>query len=395
MPPRKHALLSASGSERWLNCTPSAVLESKIKTTSSSAADEGTVAHALAELELKKYFELIDAVAYKHQFKEMEQTEYYDDTMYEFISEYVTFIIDKYNGYKNPAIFLEQHLDLSEYVPGGFGTSDVNIVSQKTLEVIDLKYGKGVRVEAEENRQLMLYALGAYMEFSFMTDIKKIVITVYQPRIQNFSSWELTADELLAWGEEELKPKAQLAYKGAGDFEAGEWCRFCKVKATCRAFAAAQLELAKVEFSDLKAGNAKPKDQSRLTDKEIALILQRSLMFKQWLTAIETYALDQAVNHGKKWPDMKLVAGRSTRRFTDADKVQKLLIKKGYAEEEITETHLIALGKIEKLLTPGIFNKLLNKLVIKPDGALTLVHKSDKRPEHNSAEKAAEDFKTK
>jgi hypothetical protein len=389
---KKHALLSASGASRWLNCTPSAVLESKIKSTVSQYADEGTVAHALAELELKKYFALISNLEYNKELKDIEETEYYDDAMAEYISDYVVFVVEQYNGYDSPAIFLEQHLDMQDYVPDGFGTSDVNIVSDSTLEIIDLKYGKGVAVSAEENKQMMLYSLGAYNEFSYMGNILFIKMTIYQPRIDNYSSWLISVKDLLAWAESELKPKAKLAYKGEGDFVAGDWCRFCKVKGTCRAFTNAQLEVAKLDFSDLKNIKKMPADKSLLTDKEIALILQRTQQFKQWINAIEEHALDQAVNHNKTWPDMKLVEGRSIRKYLDPIKVKQALIKKKYTETDITESKILSITKMEKFLGPSVFVKILGKLIIKPSGSLTLVHKSDKRPEYNSLESAKKDF---
>lgn len=393
---RTHALLSASAASRWLNCTPSAVLESKIKSKTSSYADEGTVAHALAELELKKYFGLITDLDYLSGLKDLEQTEFYDDAMADYVSEYVVFIVENYNQYKNPSIYLEQKLDLSGYVPDGFGTSDVNIVGEMNkvtvLEVIDLKYGKGVAVSADENKQMMLYGLGALNEFEFIANIDTVKMTVYQPRINNFSSYEISVKELIEWANTELKPKAEMAFEGRGELVAGEWCKFCKVKGTCRAFATAQLELTKLEFSELPDGDIIPMDKNFLTDEEISQVLLRSSQFRSWLSAVEEHALDQAINHQKKWPGLKLVEGRSNRKYTEEEKINDLLLKKGYTQDQITQSKLLPITKMEKFLGGTLFTQLVGKFVIKPTGSLTLVHVNDKRPEHNSIDAAKKDF---
>lgn len=391
--PTKHALLSASSASRWLNCTPSAVLESKVKQVSSSYADEGTVAHALAELELRKQFSLITNLQYQTEFAEIEKSEYYNDSMEDYISDYVVFIVERYNEYKRPALFLEQHLSLEHYIPFGFGTSDVNIISENILDVIDLKYGKGYAVSAVNNDQMKVYALGAYHEFSYMGDIKKIRMTIYQPRIANYSTHEILVDELIQWGLSKLKPIAKIAYDGKGDLKAGEWCKFCKVKATCRAFTSAQLELAKLEFDDLESEEKITSDSTKLSDEEIAMILKKSDEFKSWITSIEKYALDQAIHNNKKWAGLKLVTGRSNRKYLDENKIIELLKKKKYDENDIMQKKIMPISKMEKFLGIEIFTKLLSKYVIKPMGALTLTNISDPRPEYNSIENTKEDFK--
>jgi hypothetical protein len=393
---RKHALLSASASSRWLNCTPSAVLESKVKATSSAYADEGTTAHSLAEVLLQYQFGLITNLEYHVKLRAVMDDEYYSDDMSEYISDYVTHVVERYNTYKHAIIFLEQRFDLSDWVPFGFGTSDVSIVSPGALEIIDLKYGKGVPVFAERNKQLMLYALGAHKEFSYLGDIDTVRMTIYQPRIDNVSSWETPATDLLDWAEHEVKAKAELAYRGEGTAQVGEWCKFCRVKATCTAMAEEQLKLAMLEFDDL----AEPEivegtlgdDPNTLSDEHISRIILHAQLFKNWISAVEEYALSKAVQDNKQWPGLKLVKGRSVRKYTDPAQIMQVLEEHGYAPEAFTKAKLVGITELERSLGKKTMTDLIGEYIIKPEGSPTLVVATDKRPAYDKVQAALNDF---
>lgn len=262
-------------------------------------------------------------------------------------------------------------------MPEGFGTGDCIIISAGVLEIIDMKYGKGVLVSATENKQMMLYALGAVDEFDYLYGVDKVRMTIFQPRLENFSSYEISTSDLLAWGENELKPKAQLAFDGDGEFVAGSHCQFCKVKAQCRALAEFNLELAKHDFAKAEL----------LTDAEISEILERAAAFKSWVNAVEEFALTEAIENGKVWPGYKLVEGRSNRVYKDQTVITNRLVTAGWPKDKIMEPQeLLGITALEKLITKGTFSELLADQVIKPQGKPTLVEESDKRPVWNSSE---------
>jgi hypothetical protein len=317
----------------------------------------------------------------------IELNKLYDSSMAEYCGQYVTFVLEMLSEAQahtpDALIFLEQKLNLTDYVPEGFGTGDVVIIANGTLHIIDLKYGKGVQVSAVNNKQMMLYALGALREFDFLYDIDTVRMTIHQPRIDNYSSFEMPVKELKAWAAADLVPRAALAFEGKGEFVPGEHCRFCKAAAVCKANADENLKLAKYDFSE----------GTLLSAVEVADILNRVDRFTKWLTAVEDYALDQAVNHDVHWPGYKLVEGRSVRTFTDADKVGALLLT-AYDESEVFNKKIKGLGDLEKLLSKEGFNKLLGDYIVKPPGKPTLVPETDKRPEYNSAAGAAADFAT-
>lgn len=357
---RKHAILSASAAHRWLACTPSARLEEKEPEQVSAYAEEGTEAHATAEALLKEYLETgkIDKTGINY-----------------YILSYVDFVVERINAAKNPVVLIEQRLDFSPWVPEGFGTGDVVIISDGTLEIIDLKYGKGVPISAENNPQIRLYALGALNLFGYLYDVETVVMTIVQPRLDSITTEEMTAQELLDWAEEYVKPRAKLAWEGAGEFKAGEHCRFCRVRQTCRARAEYNLELARYDF----------KKPELLEDHEVAEILDRAEELARWAADVQEYALTQAV-HGKKWPGYKLVEGRSVRRITDEAQAVEKLKAAGLAEDDIYKKSLVGVTALEKLLGKKRFNEILGDLVEKPPGKPTLVPENDKRPEINSAE---------
>lgn len=382
MTARPHAILSASAAHRWINCTPSARLELQYPDEQSPYAEEGTIAHALAEIRLRQ------ALGEEVQLPErITQSQWYGPAMEDHIGTYVTLVMERVAVHRrntsDPTIMFEQRLDFSRWVPDGFGTGDVVIVSDLGVEVIDLKYGQGVPVSAEGNPQTRLYGLGAYEAFHPLYDINRVFMTVVQPRLDHITTEELGINALLEWAAEVVVPAAKLAYAGEGRFQPGEHCRFCRAKAVCRARAEANLELAKYDF----------RSPETLTPEEIADILTRlERDFMAWVNDIQQYALDQAVNHGVKFPGWKLVEGRSNRRYSDEEAVKQVLRDAGYTDEQILKMELKGVSEIERLLGKKRFTELLGPYVIKPAGKPTLVPESDKRPEISSVSSAAADF---
>lgn len=363
MAPSDHALLSASGAHRWLNCTPSARLESDEPESTSAAAEQGTAAHALAEHKLRR--------ALKQRSKRPVST-WIDDEMETLTDDYVAYVQEHISialeTCGDPQVLIEQRLDFSHIVPGGFGTGDCVIIAEPTLQIIDLKYGQGVLVEAANNLQLMLYALGALHAFGSLYDIERVAVTIYQPRRANVDTWEISVTELEHWAEAEVKPKAELAAAGEGEFCPGSWCQFCKIAPTCRARAEANLALARLEFAP----------PAELSDSEIADVLARIPQLKTWAADVEAYALSKAVNQGVVFEGFKLVAGRSIRKYTSETDVAKAAEAAGY--RDIWDRKLITLTAMERLMGKPAFNEILGDLVTKPAGKPTLVPASDKRP---------------
>ena len=363
MPPEKHAKLSASSAHRWMNCNPSANLEREFADKSSEAAAEGSAAHALCEHKLRKALK---------QRSTRPTSKYDSDEMEMYTDSYLEFVLEQIEIAKqhcaDPFVLIEQRLDFSCYVPDGFGTGDCLIVADKLLHIIDFKYGLGVLVDAEANPQMMLYALGALRLFDALYDIDTISMTIFQPRRENVSTWTISVSELEEWAEKTLRPKAELAFKGEGEFNPGPWCTFCKAAVKCRARAEEKLVLAQYEF-------AKP---PLLTDEEIEDILSRLDDLTKWANEIAAYAQDAAINHGKQWNGYKLVEGRSNRKYTDESAVIAAATAAGY--RDIFKKSLIPITEMEKLMGKKTFAEVLGGLVIKPQGKPTLVPASDKRP---------------
>ena len=360
-----HALLSASSAHRWLNCTPSARLTEAIEDITSEFAQEGTDAHALCEYKLNNF------IGVKDSYPEMQ---YYSQEMEDCANGYVAYISEIYEELKNdhadPVIFVETRLDFSRYVPDGFGTGDALIASNKVLHIIDYKHGKGVEVSAIDNPQMKLYALGALELFDFLYDIEKVVMTIYQPRLSNISTYEITIEDLLKWANDELIPKAQMAFKGEGKLSCGAWCKFCKLKATCQERARVNMELAKYDFLEA----------SLLSNEEIAEILKKSDDFVSWISDVKEYALSEALK-GSKFNGFKVVEGKSNRKFTDEEAVAKEVQKLGV---DPYDHKLKSITEMTKLLGKEKF-KVLDGYITKPHGKPTLVPDTDKRPEYNSA----------
>ena len=363
MPPLKHAVLSASASHRWLNCSPSARLEQEFEDRETEAAAEGTAAHALCEHKLKRALKM----------RSRKPVSQYDcDEMDEYTDAYVQFVLEALAEAKqtcsDPQILIEQKLDFSCYVPDGFGTGDCIIVAEKRLHIIDFKYGLGVLVDAYENPQMMLYALGALRLYDWLYDIEEVAMTIFQPRRENVSTWTIPTKDLLQWAEETLKPKAELAFNGEGEYIPGSWCQFCKAAVKCRARAEQNLQLAQYEFR-------KP---ALLSDTEISDILGKLDGMVRWANEIVAYAQDAAVNHGKEWYGFKLVESRTNRRYTDELTAAQAAIDAGY--RDIYKHTLISVTEMEKLMGKKTFADVLGALVEKPKGKPTLVPASDKRP---------------
>lgn len=365
--PSKHTLLSPSSSHRWLNCTPSPRLEEQFPNNDTTAAAEGTAAHALCEHKLKKALKM----------RSKRPVSEYDSDEMELCSDgYVEYVLEKLAEAQklcsDPLVLIEQHLDFSKYVTDGFGTGDCLIIADDTIHIIDFKYGQGVVVDAADNPQMKLYALGALEMYTGIYDIKQIALTIYQPRRNHISEWTISVDDILEWAYTELKVKAELAYNGEGDFCAGEWCTFCRAAVKCRARAEAKLQLAKYEF-------AQP---PLLSDEEIEEILGKLDDLTAWAKDIKEYAEDAAVNHGRKWTGFKVVEGRSVRKYTDEEAVAEAAKLHGY--KDIFKQSLITITEMEKLLGKREFNEILGDLVYKPPGKPTLVPDSDKRPAINT-----------
>lgn len=361
-----HAILSASGSHRWLNCTPSARLELEFENTTSEAAREGTAAHALCEHKLKKFLK---------KRSKRPVSDYNSDEMEECTDAYAEFVMEQYEeakkSCKDPVILIEQKLDFSCYVPEGFGTGDCIIISDDKLHIIDFKYGQGILVEAEHNPQMMLYALGALEIYDALYDIKEISMTIFQPRRENVSTWIISIEELKAWAEEELKPKAQMAYDGEGEYLPGEWCTFCKAAVKCRARAEEKMKLARMEF----------KLPPLLTDAEIEEVLTVLPDLTKWANEITAYATEAAIHHGIEWNGFKVVEGRSNRKYRDEQLVAEAAKEHGYTD--IYRQSLIPMTEMQKLMGKAAFEEILGDLIYKPPGKPTLVPNTDKRPAMN------------
>ena len=258
-------------------------------------------------------------------------------------------------------------MDISDYVPDCFGTADMVIVTDKLVHIIDLKLGKGVPVYAEKNPQLMIYGLGVLEIAEMLFPVEMVRLTIFQPRLSNSSTWEITPEELKAWGDEVLRPVGELALKGEGDLSAGSWCRFCKARFTCRQRAEENLKLAQMEF----------KEPALLTDEEIAEVLKQADELSKWAADVYAYAQDQAIVHHKQWKGFKLVMGKSNRKYTSEEEVAAAAKAAGYTD--IYKHTLIGITDMERLMGKKEFARILGALVYKPAGKITLVPESDKR----------------
>lgn len=374
---KKHALLGASSSARWLVCTPSARLEAMFPDEQSPYAAEGTVAHDLAEAILR----------HKLEGKKAPKLDDYSAEMVEAVNRYVDICEEKVNEARarssDAEAMIEARLDFSRWVPEGFGTGDMVIVADGILEVIDLKYGKGVPVSAVENTQMRLYALGAYDVNEFLYDIKTVRMTIVQPRLDSVSTDEMSVEELLDWGED-IKPIAQRAWDGIGECTPCDYCNFCKARHTCRALADTCLD------TFYKNGG---KLNQLLTDSEVSDILGMKDLITKWIKGVYDFAYEKALSGEKQWPGYKLVEGTSRRTITDPDAAAKTLLDNGYKEEEIFKPReLEGITNLQKVLGKKGVSEYLEAYIDKPEGKPTLVPESDKRPAINTVESMANEF---
>ena len=365
---RAHALLSASSAQRWINCTPAPYLEAQHPDTSSDAAAEGTAAHELAEHKLRQHLDMPTT---------RPESEWDSEEMDDYTDQYADHVMAELQRARevDKAAFLgiEERLDFSHIVPEGFGTGDALIVSDDTLTVVDLKYGKGVEVSAVGNPQMRLYALGALATYGAIYDIEKVRTVIFQPRIGNISVDEITADELTTWAEEVVRPAAENAIAGEGELQAGQWCRFCRHAAQCPALASEMFAPVPTSAEHVPAAP----DPDTLTDDQIATIVAHSGELKKWLTKVESFALAQA-NEGRAYPGLKLVEGRSVRKYTDEAEVARVVEEAG--EDPHKPREVLGITAMTKLLGKKRFEELLGDYVHKPEGKPTLVPVSDKRP---------------
>ena len=397
--PNAHALLSASSAHRWLKCTAAPRYEENFPNGTSDYAEEGTVAHAVCELYARKKFTVMSNRKFNSELKKLQARPHYNDEMIRTAEAYVEYLTEKAMGYtKMPHMVFEVRVDLTEYIPDGFGTCDEAMIGDDTLHITDYKHGKGVKVDAKDNPQMRLYALGVLKMYLpiYGNTIKKVSMGIFQPRLSETASEDLiTVEELLAWGES-IKPIAQEAYNGPGTFCAGDHCRFCRGKAQCRA--RAEQYSAFADFKDCVPAGKLPPEQASLpaearailglppilTDAEIGELLIKAESLVQWYKDLQAYATE-AILAGKDVSGWKVVAGKSDRAFKNTDEAIKAVIDLGYDESLLYERKPLTLSKIEALLGKKKFAEVMADHVIKPTGKPTLAPLSDKREPYKSA----------
>jgi hypothetical protein len=374
-----HAVLSASASKRWLTCTPSARLEVTLPEPKKSAgsfdySQEGTMAHSLAEAKLRHHYNLIGYEEFQRECDIIKATPYYNQEFEEYVDNYVLYVRSQIGEGDRP--LFEQRVDYSDWAPDGFGTADVVILSAHKVRVIDLKFGKGIPVEAKDNSQLRLYALGAWSKFKDeYPNVKEVEYTIVQPRLDSITTDGTSLARLVDWANYFVKPKAKKAWAGTGEFVAGEHCQFCRAKHTCRARSDFVNELATLEF----------REPALLNDDEIEMVFSRAGQLKAYVSDLETYFTDRAINTGHAPKGYTLAVTRTHRKISDEPLAKQALLDKGFKEEDIMEpASLKSVAKLEKLSKKGYVAELLSSLIIRPEGSPKLVK------EENTAE---EDFK--
>lgn len=375
-----HALLSPSSAHRWLNCPLAPRLEATLPEKPSEYAREGTVAHSVCEITAKKKFKKVKAAEYNRVIKKLKTDAVWDDEMLHTAETYVEHLTELAMEFANePYIAFEVKVDISDYVPEAFGRCDCVMFGGDTLIITDYKHGKGVPVSPDENPQLMLYALGALKLYKplFGVALKKVAVYIDQPRIGAYDGWTCTVDELLAWGES-VKPKAQMAFMGFGEYHAGDWCRFCRANGICKAQAEQQIGA----FDDFSAAVGNP--TALLSPSEIGEVLKRGETLVSWYETVREKALESLLN-GEKIPGYKVVEGRSTRCWTDQDKALDKLQESGVDRAVIYDSVPKTLAQLEKLLGTARFKELVGEFVTKPQGKPTLALETDSRKEFNSA----------
>jgi Protein of unknown function (DUF2800). len=385
---RSHALLSASGANKWLNCPPSARLEDQFPDTTSDFAKEGTIAHEIAELKLRQYFlEPMSSREFTKRMKPFKADPHYDDEMLKHTDTYLEYLKELALSRKNrPFVTVEQQMDYSAYAPGGFGTADCIMIEGDTLFLNDFKYGKGVSVSAEHNPQMMLYALGALKKYGILYPVEQVHLAIIQPRLNSISEWQIDQLDLEYWGTNFVMGAAELAYKGEGEFVPGDWCRFCRAKAQCRAYT-------DKFFSLEKDFGAPAKKAALLSPDELSAALERGKDIVNWYDSIKEFALSQCLS-GQDIPGWKAVEGRGSRNYVDLDKAFKHLTDSGIDEALLYERRPLTVPKVEKILKKKQYNELLVKpgLIEKRPGKPTLAPITDKRAAVTNVVDAKEDF---
>lgn len=382
----KHALLSASGSHRWLECTPSAKLEEQFPRTTSAYAEEGTAAHELSELTARYWLGEITEAEYENQRDDLAKGAYYNAEMQECANDYGKLVLEKYKQAhetcEDAFVELEVKVDFSKWVKSGFGTGDCIIVADNILEIVDLKYGKGVRVEAAGNPQMRLYALGALAKYSTLFDIDTVRMTIFQPRLSGVqSSDEISVKDLLEWANKYVKPRAKLAYKGEGEFAPSEeTCKFCRAKEQCRARAEHNLKL----FDEAP-------DPLLISPEEAGKILEKAADIKAWLGDLENLVFTNLMD-GTPVAGWKLIEGRSNRKLVDEEKVVAAMKAAGYGEALLYDRKLITLTQMESDFGKKTVAEVLGDLITKPKGKPTLAPASSKKPEYKPDEEVLKAF---
>lgn len=381
---RAHALLSASGASRWIACNRSARLEEDFQEETSFYADEGTLAHEFAELMLRKARGIVSLGDYRKASNKLKKNELYTEDMPNHARKYVDYVLQQFNVASKKAgpvtLLIEEKVSLEEYIEEGFGTCDANVIADGILEIIDLKYGKGIRVDAGGNSQLRFYALGALAKYELAYDITKVRYTVVQPRLDHISSEMMSADDLIRWGNAVVRPAAKKAYAGEGSHVSGGHCRWCKAAPRCKVLAEASMATAQHDFCE----------PGLLTDEELIKVYEAKDNLVSWANGVAKYLLDEALK-GKKWEGYKLVEGRSTRAWKALAKAEKVM-QCSYVDKQLYNTKIKGFGDLEKLMTKPGFAALVGEFVHKPAGKPTLVIQADKRPELNSLDQANKDF---
>lgn len=378
---KQHAILSASSAHKWLVCTPSARLEEQFPCKTSEYMQEGTLAHAIAEFKARSYFlEPMSKATQTKKLNKLKKEDGFQEEMLEYTDTYLNFLKEEALQTKvKPFIAIEQKLDFSNYVPEGFGTADCIMLWGDTLHVIDFKYGKGVKVEADDNPQMKLYALGAINTYGMLYPIKYIRMSIVQPRIDHISSYVMPIELLLEWGEKIVKPQAQKAFAGIGEFVQGEHCRFCRAKGACEFRARENMKM--IEEIQNNTGV--------ITNDELGDMLTNTDGIEQWIKDIKAYALELVLK-GEKVKGWKVVEGKSNRKISDVDKAFEKLEANGYEEAILYEKTPLTLTKLEKVVGKTKLSKLIGEYIEKPKGAPTLAKESDKREPYKVS--AVEEF---
>ena len=386
--PGKHSLLSPSSASRWIACPGSARATQHMSDTAGEAAEEGSLAHTLGEAMVAVAAKFITNAEYTRILKRCKRHKLYKPIMHDHCSEYATFIMEQFNDLQvssggKAELLLERRVDLSHWVPepGNGGTTDVTIVSPIVLVVNDFKYGKGVEVSAERNKQMMLYALGSLVQYDWLYPIETVEMNIFQPRLDNYSHYSISVADLLTWAEEELMPAAKLAWEGATIFSAGDHCRFCKIRTTC----IANKELREKAVAPY---NAEP---HTLAPEQLVELFKQAKGYIDWMNAVKDFML-HAAETGTQWPGLKLVRGRANRAYKDEQDVRAELAKAGYAEDDYLNIKIKGLGDIETLLGKQAFTELLGPHIVKPKGKATLVEETDPRTPIDKNEDAIADF---